>query len=72
MEMLWRRRDYTRHEPVLLCFVKNWVCRVQLPSGMFSLQNLFTLVENRIYCPQLHHESSTPIQHSIYVIKNHL
>lgn len=61
--------DYTRREPVLLCFVKNWVCRIQLPSGTFSLQNLFTSVQNKIYCPQLHCESSTPKQGHICNIK---
>lgn len=70
LKMFWRQMDYTRREPVLLCFVKSWVCRIQLPSGTFSLQNLFTLVQNKIYCPQLHHESSAPKQRRICNIKN--
>lgn len=67
--MFWRQRDYTRREPVVLCFVKNWVCRVQLPSGTFSLQNLLILVENRICCLQMHHKSSAPYRVVFVLLK---
>lgn len=64
--MLWMQWDYTRDIFGPSVFCKNWVCRANLPSGRFSLQNLFTLSRKL--------DSLTPtvvFANDIICIKNH-